>query len=159
MNNMDMLVRGSSCMNFDWFFVIASAVDHLVNTVSLGHTFYFEEAIDTSVFPPLMVRTKCLVYNSNVLQQFRLNCLSSWMSWSCGFVGHKFLGKCLSNICCIALLTREQWPSYHQCIGGELVAFAQNELIFSKHSSIRSFSFHTILVLFPIGTSINFLGN
>nr|CAN76088.1 hypothetical protein VITISV_028806 [Vitis vinifera] len=29
-------------------------VDHLVNMASLGHTFYFEEAIDTSVFPPLM---------------------------------------------------------------------------------------------------------
>ncbi|KAL6961941.1 11beta-hydroxysteroid dehydrogenase [Sarracenia purpurea var. burkii] len=29
-------------------------VDHLVNTVSLGHTFYFEEAPDTSVFPILM---------------------------------------------------------------------------------------------------------
>ncbi|OMO79026.1 Short-chain dehydrogenase/reductase SDR [Corchorus olitorius] len=26
-------------------------VDHLVNTVSLGHTFYFEEATDTSMFP------------------------------------------------------------------------------------------------------------
>ncbi|KAJ0603865.1 putative 11-beta-hydroxysteroid dehydrogenase [Helianthus annuus] len=29
-------------------------VDHLVNTTSLGHTFYFEEANDTSVFPMLM---------------------------------------------------------------------------------------------------------
>ncbi|CAK9135238.1 unnamed protein product [Ilex paraguariensis] len=29
-------------------------VDHLVNTVSLGHTFYFEEANDSSVFPILM---------------------------------------------------------------------------------------------------------
>ncbi|XP_051139349.1 11-beta-hydroxysteroid dehydrogenase B [Andrographis paniculata] len=29
-------------------------VDHLVNTVSLGHTFYFEEATDTNVFPILM---------------------------------------------------------------------------------------------------------
>ncbi|KAI8526543.1 hypothetical protein RHMOL_Rhmol12G0004700 [Rhododendron molle] len=29
-------------------------VDHLVNTASLGHTFYFEEAADTSVFPVLM---------------------------------------------------------------------------------------------------------
>ncbi|KAL9672814.1 hypothetical protein QQ045_029067 [Rhodiola kirilowii] len=29
-------------------------VDHLVNTASLGHTFYFEEASDTSVFPLLM---------------------------------------------------------------------------------------------------------
>ncbi|KAL0456305.1 UNVERIFIED_CONTAM: 11-beta-hydroxysteroid dehydrogenase-like 5 [Sesamum latifolium] len=29
-------------------------VDHLVNTVSLGHTFYFEEATDSSVFPILM---------------------------------------------------------------------------------------------------------
>ncbi|XP_059629505.1 11-beta-hydroxysteroid dehydrogenase B [Cornus florida] len=29
-------------------------VDHLVNTTSLGHTFYFEEAADTSVFPILM---------------------------------------------------------------------------------------------------------
>ncbi|KAI3807094.1 hypothetical protein L1987_23016 [Smallanthus sonchifolius] len=29
-------------------------VDHLVNTTSLGHTFYFEEATDTSVFTMLM---------------------------------------------------------------------------------------------------------
>ncbi|VFQ84358.1 unnamed protein product [Cuscuta campestris] len=29
-------------------------VDHLVNTASLGHTFYFEEATDSSVFPILM---------------------------------------------------------------------------------------------------------
>lgn len=32
-------------------------VDHLVNATSLGHTFNFEEATDTSVFPHLMVRT------------------------------------------------------------------------------------------------------
>jgi hypothetical protein len=31
------------------------AVDHLVNTVSLGHDFYFEEAGDTAAFPHLMV--------------------------------------------------------------------------------------------------------
>ncbi|KAL6498418.1 11-beta-hydroxysteroid dehydrogenase B [Orobanche hederae] len=29
-------------------------VDHLVNTVSLGHTFYFEEATDSTVFPIIM---------------------------------------------------------------------------------------------------------
>ncbi|XP_021288739.1 11-beta-hydroxysteroid dehydrogenase-like 5 [Herrania umbratica] len=29
-------------------------VDHLVNAVSLGHTFYFEEVTDTSVFPHLL---------------------------------------------------------------------------------------------------------
>lgn len=29
-------------------------VDHLVNSASLGHTFYFEEATDTNVFPILM---------------------------------------------------------------------------------------------------------
>ncbi|XP_047327824.1 11-beta-hydroxysteroid dehydrogenase B [Impatiens glandulifera] len=29
-------------------------VDHLVNTASLGHTFYFEEANDSSVFPIIM---------------------------------------------------------------------------------------------------------
>nr|GMD63826.1 11-beta-hydroxysteroid dehydrogenase-like 5 [Ipomoea batatas] len=29
-------------------------LDHLVNTASLGHTFYFEEASDTTVFPILM---------------------------------------------------------------------------------------------------------
>nr|GEY46131.1 11-beta-hydroxysteroid dehydrogenase-like 5 [Tanacetum cinerariifolium]GEY82128.1 11-beta-hydroxysteroid dehydrogenase-like 5 [Tanacetum cinerariifolium] len=29
-------------------------IDHLVNTASLGHTFYFEEANDPSVFPILM---------------------------------------------------------------------------------------------------------
>ncbi|XP_039117772.1 11-beta-hydroxysteroid dehydrogenase B [Dioscorea cayenensis subsp. rotundata] len=29
-------------------------LDHLVNTASLGHTFYFDEAHDTSVFPHLM---------------------------------------------------------------------------------------------------------
>lgn len=33
------------------------AVDHLVNTVSLGHTFYLEEVTDTTVFPHLLVRT------------------------------------------------------------------------------------------------------
>ncbi|CAL1363848.1 unnamed protein product [Linum trigynum] len=29
-------------------------LDHLVNTVSLGHTFYLEEAADTSIFPHLL---------------------------------------------------------------------------------------------------------
>ncbi|KAL8459736.1 hypothetical protein ACS0TY_037010 [Phlomoides rotata] len=29
-------------------------LDHLVNTASLGHTFYFEEATDTNVFPIIM---------------------------------------------------------------------------------------------------------
>ncbi|KAH7524872.1 11-beta-hydroxysteroid dehydrogenase B [Ziziphus jujuba] len=29
-------------------------VDHLVNTVSLGHTFYFDEVTDTSIFPHLL---------------------------------------------------------------------------------------------------------
>ncbi|XP_022141820.1 11-beta-hydroxysteroid dehydrogenase-like 5 [Momordica charantia] len=29
-------------------------VDHLVNTASLGHTFYFDEVTDTSIFPHLM---------------------------------------------------------------------------------------------------------
>ncbi|CAA7396539.1 unnamed protein product [Spirodela intermedia] len=29
-------------------------LDHLVNTASLGHTFFFEEATDTTVFPHLM---------------------------------------------------------------------------------------------------------
>jgi len=31
-------------------------VDHLVNTASLGHTFYFEEVGDTSVLKHLLVR-------------------------------------------------------------------------------------------------------
>ncbi|CAL8107164.1 unnamed protein product [Prunus armeniaca] len=35
-------------------FVSNFAVDHLVNTVSLGHTFYFEEVTDTTVFPHLL---------------------------------------------------------------------------------------------------------
>ncbi|XP_017220088.1 11-beta-hydroxysteroid dehydrogenase B isoform X1 [Daucus carota subsp. sativus] len=33
---------------------IYGRVDHLVNAASLGHTFYFEEATDTSVFPILL---------------------------------------------------------------------------------------------------------
>ncbi|KAK1552905.1 hypothetical protein Q3G72_025455 [Acer saccharum] len=33
---------------------IFGRVDHLVNTASLGHTFYFEEVTDTSVFPHLL---------------------------------------------------------------------------------------------------------
>ncbi|XP_004299863.1 PREDICTED: 11-beta-hydroxysteroid dehydrogenase-like 5 [Fragaria vesca subsp. vesca] len=33
---------------------IYGRVDHLVNTVSLGHTFSFEEVTDTSVFPQLL---------------------------------------------------------------------------------------------------------
>lgn len=39
-------------------FLISSyilAVNHLVNTASLGHSFYFEDVIDTSIFPHLMV--------------------------------------------------------------------------------------------------------
>ncbi|KAK8642993.1 hypothetical protein V6N13_012312 [Hibiscus sabdariffa] len=33
-------------------------VDHLVNAASLGHTFYFDEVTDTSVFPILLVSLK-----------------------------------------------------------------------------------------------------
>ncbi|KAF1875383.1 hypothetical protein Lal_00007999 [Lupinus albus] len=33
---------------------IYGRLDHLVNTVSLGHTFYFEEVTDTTVFPVLL---------------------------------------------------------------------------------------------------------
>ncbi|EOY17068.1 Hydroxysteroid 11-beta-dehydrogenase 1-like protein isoform 2 [Theobroma cacao] len=36
-------------------------VDHLVNAVSLGHTFYFEEVTDTSVFPHLLAAKAALV--------------------------------------------------------------------------------------------------
>ncbi|KDO51722.1 hypothetical protein CISIN_1g039397mg [Citrus sinensis] len=32
----------------------SKAVDHLVNTASLGHTFFFEEVTDTSIFPRLL---------------------------------------------------------------------------------------------------------
>ncbi|KAK3010207.1 hypothetical protein RJ639_012471 [Escallonia herrerae] len=41
-------LSSSSCLREDII------VDHLVNTASLGHTFYFEEANDASVFPILM---------------------------------------------------------------------------------------------------------
>ncbi|XP_018630907.1 11-beta-hydroxysteroid dehydrogenase B-like isoform X2 [Nicotiana tomentosiformis] len=36
-------------------------VDHLVNTVSLGHTFYLEEATDTNVFPILMAAKAAVI--------------------------------------------------------------------------------------------------
>ncbi|XP_042974395.1 11-beta-hydroxysteroid dehydrogenase B-like isoform X2 [Carya illinoinensis] len=36
-------------------------LDHLVNTASLGHTFYFEEVTDTSVFPLLLAAKAALV--------------------------------------------------------------------------------------------------
>ncbi|KAF4373175.1 hypothetical protein F8388_019357 [Cannabis sativa] len=36
-------------------------VDHLVNTVSLGHTFYLEEVTDTSVFPHLLAAKAALI--------------------------------------------------------------------------------------------------
>ncbi|XP_057974647.1 11-beta-hydroxysteroid dehydrogenase B isoform X2 [Malania oleifera] len=36
-------------------------VDHLVNTTSLGHAFYFEEVTDTSMFPHLMAAKAALV--------------------------------------------------------------------------------------------------
>ncbi|KAM0011696.1 putative 11-beta-hydroxysteroid dehydrogenase [Helianthus debilis subsp. tardiflorus] len=38
----------------NYIYIAFGAVDHLVNTTSLGHTFYFEEAHDASVFPMLM---------------------------------------------------------------------------------------------------------
>ncbi|CAH2070610.1 unnamed protein product [Thlaspi arvense] len=36
-------------------------VDHLVNTASLGHTFYFEEVSDTTVFPHLLTNGQIIV--------------------------------------------------------------------------------------------------
>ncbi|KAK4352832.1 hypothetical protein RND71_028350 [Anisodus tanguticus] len=38
-----------------------SRVDHLVNTVSLGHTFYLEEATETNLFPILMAAKAAVI--------------------------------------------------------------------------------------------------
>ncbi|XP_054791729.1 11-beta-hydroxysteroid dehydrogenase B-like [Prosopis cineraria] len=49
------VVKEDECRRFvNETISIFGRVDHLVNTVSLGHTFYFEEATDTSVFPLLL---------------------------------------------------------------------------------------------------------
>ncbi|CAN1309922.1 11-beta-hydroxysteroid dehydrogenase-like 5 [Linum perenne] len=49
------VVKEDDCRRFvDQTVSYYGRVDHLVNTVSLGHTFYLEEAVDTSVFPHLM---------------------------------------------------------------------------------------------------------
>ncbi|KAL3641482.1 11-beta-hydroxysteroid dehydrogenase B [Castilleja foliolosa] len=49
------VVKEDDCKRFiDETINYFGRVDHLVNTVSLGHTFYFEEANDSSVFPMLM---------------------------------------------------------------------------------------------------------
>ncbi|KAF8404291.1 hypothetical protein HHK36_009179 [Tetracentron sinense] len=49
------VVKEEECRRFiDETINFYGRVDHLVNTVSLGHTFYFEEATDTSVFPHMM---------------------------------------------------------------------------------------------------------
>ncbi|XP_028764637.1 11-beta-hydroxysteroid dehydrogenase-like 5 [Neltuma alba] len=49
------VVKEDECKRFvNETISIFGRVDHLVNTVSLGHTFYFEEAADTSVFPLLL---------------------------------------------------------------------------------------------------------
>lgn len=39
----------------NYIMIYIYAVDHLVNTVTLGHTFYFEEATDSNLFPIIMV--------------------------------------------------------------------------------------------------------
>ncbi|KAK9073451.1 hypothetical protein SSX86_007775 [Deinandra increscens subsp. villosa] len=49
------VVKEDDCRRFiDETISFFGQVDHLVNTTSLGHTFYFEEATDASVFPMLM---------------------------------------------------------------------------------------------------------
>ncbi|OIT40622.1 PREDICTED: 11-beta-hydroxysteroid dehydrogenase-like 5 [Nicotiana attenuata] len=49
------VVKEADCRRFITETVnLYGRVDHLVNTASLGHTFYLEEATDTNVFPILM---------------------------------------------------------------------------------------------------------
>ncbi|XP_042476871.1 11-beta-hydroxysteroid dehydrogenase B-like [Macadamia integrifolia] len=49
------VVKEEECRRFiDETISFFGRVDHLVNTASLGHTFYFDEATDTSVFPIIM---------------------------------------------------------------------------------------------------------
>ncbi|XAR55663.1 11-beta-hydroxysteroid dehydrogenase [Bertholletia excelsa] len=49
------VVKEDECRRFVYETVnFYGRLDHLVNTATLGHTFYFEEAADTSVFPILM---------------------------------------------------------------------------------------------------------
>lgn len=60
------------------------AVDHLVNSASLGHTFYFEEATDTNVFPILMV----YIYGiSSCFDHVHIHIL-----YTISHLGHKLLG-------------------------------------------------------------------
>ncbi|XP_075496581.1 11-beta-hydroxysteroid dehydrogenase B-like isoform X2 [Primulina tabacum] len=49
------VVKEDECRRFiDETINYYGRIDHLVNTASLGHTFYFEEATDSGVFPILM---------------------------------------------------------------------------------------------------------
>ncbi|KAJ7949761.1 11-beta-hydroxysteroid dehydrogenase-like 5 [Quillaja saponaria] len=49
------VVKEDDCRRFVYETVnFHGRVDHLVNTASLGHTFYFQEVTDTSVFPRLL---------------------------------------------------------------------------------------------------------
>ncbi|XP_043720791.1 11-beta-hydroxysteroid dehydrogenase B-like [Telopea speciosissima] len=49
------VVKEEDCRRFiDETINFFGRVDHLVNAATLGHTFYFEEATDTSVFPVIM---------------------------------------------------------------------------------------------------------
>lgn len=109
---------------FSYLIVVSnSAVDHLVNTVSLGHTFNFEEVTDTSVFHQLLVRIwNCMhrtpksLFKSLVRIALTLWSISPAMKY-CEFViplfsGYKFLGKCLSDICCSSLPTSNPWKNH-----------------------------------------------
>ncbi|KAJ4953778.1 hypothetical protein NE237_030610 [Protea cynaroides] len=49
------VVKEEDCRRFiDETISFYGRVDHLVNTATMGHTFYFEEAADTSLFPIIM---------------------------------------------------------------------------------------------------------
>ncbi|XP_043721096.1 11-beta-hydroxysteroid dehydrogenase B-like [Telopea speciosissima] len=49
------VVKEEECRRFiDETISFFGRINHLVNAASLGHTFYFEEAIDTSIFPLMM---------------------------------------------------------------------------------------------------------
>ncbi|KAK1276768.1 11-beta-hydroxysteroid dehydrogenase-like 5 [Acorus gramineus] len=97
-------------------------LDHLVNTASLGHTFFFEEANDTSVFPHMMA-AKAAVINFYETLRFELKDDVGITIATHGWIGSEMTGGKLM----IEEGAEMQWKEEREVpvIGGDIEEYAR----------------------------------
>ncbi|CAN0888069.1 11-beta-hydroxysteroid dehydrogenase B [Linum grandiflorum] len=128
------VVKEDDCRRFvDQTVSYYGRVDHLVNTVSLGHTFYLEEAVDTSVFPHLMVIGQ-LAY---IIMNDEISLTSSVMSNPECLSGHQFLGECVSDVCGSTASASDEWKNRRKRCSRDLVTSPKDELVCCEYICVH----------------------